>query len=155
MIRFPECRDIYHLGFYADCGAARGFRHCLFPASHFTNTSLFLSVLLFGLTSQYHTTTSDLYSFNFLIPSSWSKGSAVGIATGYGLGARGVGVEVLVEARFFSSRQQFWGPPNGYQGLSPGVKWPRREVDHSPPANAEVKNLCIYTPMCVHGIVFN
>jgi hypothetical protein len=29
--------------------------------------------------------------------------------------------------------------------LSPGVKWPGREVDHSPPTSAEVKKLWIYT----------
>jgi hypothetical protein len=29
--------------------------------------------------------------------------------------------------------------------LSPGVKWPGREADHSPPTSAEVKKKCIYT----------
>jgi hypothetical protein len=29
--------------------------------------------------------------------------------------------------------------------LSPGVKRPRREADHSPPASAEVKKMLIYT----------
>jgi hypothetical protein len=29
--------------------------------------------------------------------------------------------------------------------LSPGVKWRRREADHSPPTNAEVKKTWIYT----------
>jgi hypothetical protein len=29
--------------------------------------------------------------------------------------------------------------------LSPGVKWPRREADHSPPTRAEVKKMWIYT----------
>jgi hypothetical protein len=49
--------------------------------------------------------------------------NAVGIATGYGLDGQGVGVRVLVGARFFSSplhSDQFWGPPNllsnGYRG---------------------------------------
>jgi hypothetical protein len=49
---------------------------------------------------------------------------------------------------FFSTPQRpdrFWGPLNllfnGYRGtLSPGVKRPERETDHSPPTNAEVKN---------------
>jgi hypothetical protein len=38
---------------------------------------------------------------------------------------------------------RFWGPPsllpNGYRGLSPGVKLQGREADHSPQTNAEVK----------------
>jgi hypothetical protein len=67
--------------------------------------------------------------------------SAVGIATGYVLDGRGVGVLVPVGARFLSSRRRpgwFWGPPsllpNGYRGLFlRGVKWPGREADHSPP----------------------
>jgi hypothetical protein len=29
--------------------------------------------------------------------------------------------------------------------LSPGVKWPGREADHSPPASAEAKKIRIYT----------
>jgi hypothetical protein len=44
-----------------------------------------------------------------------------------------------------------WGPPNllsnGYRGSFPGVKRPRREADHSPPASAEV--------ILLHGVVLN
>jgi hypothetical protein len=39
--------------------------------------------------------------------------------------------------------------------LSPGVKWLGREVDHSPPASAEVKKMWIYTSTCLHGVVLN
>jgi hypothetical protein len=41
--------------------------------------------------------------------------------------------------------------------LSPGVKRPGREVDHSPPASAEVKKMWIYTatPIRLHGVVLN
>jgi hypothetical protein len=82
-----------------------------------------------------------------------SRDSAVGIATGYGLDDRGVGVRVPVGSRIFSSPRRpdrLWGPPNllsnGYRGaLSPGVKRPGRYADHSPPANAEVKKMLIYT----------
>jgi hypothetical protein len=48
-----------------------------------------------------------------------------GIATGYGLDDRGVGVRVPVGSRIFSSPRRpdrLWGPPslsNGYQGLLP------------------------------------
>jgi hypothetical protein len=83
----------------------------------------------------------------------WSRGSAVGIATGYGLDDRGVGVRVPVGSRIFSSPSRpdgLWGPPNllsnWYRGsLSPRVKRPRREADYSPPASAEVKKMWIYT----------
>jgi hypothetical protein len=89
------------------------------------------------------------------------RDSAVGIATGYGLDGRGVGVRVPVGERFFSPPRppdRLRGPPsllsNGYWGLlSPGVKRPGREADHLPPTIAEVKNTCIYT--CLHGIVLN
>jgi hypothetical protein len=41
--------------------------------------------------------------------------------------------------------------------LSPGVKRPGREDDHSPPTSAEVKKIWIYTstPIRLHGVVFN
>jgi hypothetical protein len=82
----------------------------------------------------------------------WIRDSAVGIATGYGLEDRGVGVRIPVLSRNFSSLRRpdrLWGPPNllcnGYRGaLSPGVKRQGREADHSPPASAEVKKMWIY-----------
>jgi hypothetical protein len=71
-----------------------------------------------------------------------SRDSVVGIATGYGLDDRGVGVRVSVGSRIFSSPRRpdrLWGPPNllsnGYRG---------READHSSPASAEVKKMWIY-----------
>jgi hypothetical protein len=86
-----------------------------------------------------------------VIGGSWD--SAAGIATGYGLDDRGVGVRVPVGSRIFSSpchREWLWGPSNhlstGYQGtLSPGVKSPGCEAYHSPPTSAVVKKMWIYT----------
>jgi hypothetical protein len=65
-----------------------------------------------------------------------SQDTIVGIATGYGLDDWAVGV-----------------PSPG--DLSPGVKRPRREADHSSPS-AEVKknvDLYIHSPQRLHGIV--
>jgi hypothetical protein len=64
-----------------------------------------------------------------------SRDSVDGIATGYGLDDREVGVPVPVESRIFSSPIHW----------VPGVKRARREADHSPPASAEVKIMWIYT----------
>jgi hypothetical protein len=82
-----------------------------------------------------------------------SRDSVVGIATGYGLDYRGVGVRVPVGSRIFSSPRssdRLWGSPNllssGLPGaLSPGVKQPGREANHSPPASADVKKMWIST----------
>jgi hypothetical protein len=82
-----------------------------------------------------------------------SRDSAVGIATGYGLDSREVGVRVPVGARFFRSPSRlhrFWGsaqPPIQWVPgtLSPEIKLPGREADHSPPSCAEVKSTWIYT----------
>jgi hypothetical protein len=55
----------------------------------------------------------------------WSRDSAVGIATGYGLDDQGVRVRVPVGSRIFSSPSRpdrLWDPPNlsnGYWGLFP------------------------------------
>jgi hypothetical protein len=82
-----------------------------------------------------------------------SGDGVVGIATGYGLDDRRVGVRVPEGSRIFCSPRRpdgLWGPSNllsdGYRGLSsPGVERPGREADHSPPASAEVKKMWIYT----------
>jgi hypothetical protein len=83
-----------------------------------------------------------------------SRGSSVGIANGYGLDNRGVGVRVLVESRiltFLCHRNRFWGPLNFifivYKGaLSLGVKRQGREADHSPLTGAEAENVGAIPP---------
>jgi hypothetical protein len=95
--------------------------------------------------------TFSRYFDNTFKVESWD--SVVIIATGYRLDDRGVGVQVPVGVRICTSPRhpdRLWGPPNllsnGYRGaLSPGVKWPVREADHSTPTSAEVKKMWIYT----------
>jgi hypothetical protein len=82
--------------------------------------------------------------------------SVVGVATDYGLDNWGVGVLVQVGPRIVSkSYRPALGstqPPIQWVpgALSPGVKRPGREADHSPPASAEAKKMWIYTstPPC-------
>jgi hypothetical protein len=86
-----------------------------------------------------------------------SQDFSVGIATGYGLDDRGVGVRVPVRWRIFCSSRRsdwFWGPTsllsNGYRGLFPGGKSARVVPDYSPPTTSisEVKITwsCTTTP---------
>jgi hypothetical protein len=87
--------------------------------------------------------------FEFLTAMIKSRDSAVGIATCNGLDDRGVGVQVPIGSRIFSSPSRpdrLWGPIQRVPGaLSPGVKRPGHEADHSPPTSAEVKKMWIYT----------
>jgi hypothetical protein len=61
--------------------------------------------------------------------------SAVGIGTGYEMKYRGVGVQVPVGSRIFSSPLR----PDQILGSSWGVKRPRCEAGYSPPPSAEIK----------------
>jgi hypothetical protein len=75
------------------------------------------------------------------------------MATGYGLDDRGVGVRVSVEVIFFTTKCRpdriCWStqPPIQWVSgaVSPAVKRPGREANHSPLASAEVKKTWIYT----------
>jgi hypothetical protein len=73
-----------------------------------------------------------------------SRDSAVGITTGCVLDDGGVGVQVSVGSRiFFTSSRSDLGstqPPIQWVpgALSPGVKQPDREADHSRPPSPEV-----------------
>ena len=69
------------------------------------------------------------------------RDSVVGIATRYGLdgpGSNPGGGEI-----FCTGPDRPWGPTSlltlGYRVSIPGVKRPRRVVDHPPPSSAEVK----------------
>jgi len=69
------------------------------------------------------------------------------------------------EWEFFSSPQRpdrFWGQPsllfNGYRDLSPGVKRPGRDADHSPPSSAGVKKAWsdyLHSPTRLHVVVYS
>jgi hypothetical protein len=79
------------------------------------------NLLYVGLTRTAEKTPLQMYS--------WSRDSAVGIATGYGMDDWEVGVWVPVGSRIFTSPccpDRLWGPPNllynGYQELFPGGK---------------------------------
>jgi hypothetical protein len=81
-----------------------------------------------------------------------SRDSAISVESGYVLENRGVGVRVLVWSRISSSpsrSDRFWNPPEppiqwAPGTLSPEVKRPGREDDHSLPTNAKVKKTWIY-----------
>jgi hypothetical protein len=76
------------------------------------------------------------------------RDSLVGLATGYGLDDRGVGVRVHVGCGVHPASY-----PVGTGALSPGLKRPGREADHSPPASAEVKKTWIYTSTLPYAIL--
>jgi hypothetical protein len=84
-----------------------------------------------------------------------------GIATGYELEDRGVGVRVLVGSRIFStsSRPALVAHPASYPVATgspfPGVKRPRLQADHSPSTIADVKKTWIYTSIRLYGVVLN
>jgi hypothetical protein len=87
------------------------------------------------------------------------RDNSVRIVTGYGLDDRGVGVRVPEGSRVFSTSSSpalvsTQPPIQWVPGVpSPGVKWPVREVDHSPPTSAEVKKMWIYTPIPTYALM--
>jgi hypothetical protein len=95
-----------------------------------------------------------------------SRDSAVGIATGYGLGDRGFGFRVPVGSRMSLLHVVQTGSgvhqtsyPMGTGGVVfPGVKRPGREDNHSSSATAEFKknvDLYIHFPTRFNGVVLN
>jgi hypothetical protein len=82
-----------------------------------------------------------------------SRDSSVDIALGYGLDDRSSRVRLPAGAGNFSLLHRVQtgsgahpaSYPVGTRGSFPGVKWPGREVEDSPPSSAEVKNAWSYT----------
>jgi hypothetical protein len=68
-----------------------------------------------------------------------SKDSSVGIATGYGLDDRMIGVRFPAGATNFSLHHRVQTGSGAHPASYPGVKWPGREADHSPPSSADVR----------------
>jgi hypothetical protein len=102
----------------------------------------------------------------FILLSTQSRDSSVGIALGHGLYYRGSRVRFPAGAGNFSLHhrdQNGCGAypasyPVGTGTLSLGIKRPGREADHSPPSGAEIKNAWSYTftpPICLHGVVLS
>jgi hypothetical protein len=89
-----------------------------------------------------------------------SRDSAVGIAAGYGLDGRMVGVRVPAGTGIvFSPRRsdQFWGPPsplsNGYRGLSGRVM--KLTTHLQPVPRSRIPESIHPVPIRLHDIVFN
>jgi hypothetical protein len=114
--------------------AATSFVSCPpFPASHYPFFPFFF------LSSSNSTAYSFSYYYLYL--------SSVGIATGYGLGDRGL---IPSRSKRFFSTPQHPDPvsyPMGAGGLHPWDKWPEREAVHFPPPSTGVKNGGAVTPL--------
>jgi hypothetical protein len=81
-----------------------------------------------------------------------SRSSVAGIATGYGLDDRGIGVQVPVGSR--PSMTSIHPPIPWVTGaLSPEAKWLEREADRSPPTIAEVKKTWVYTSTTTYAFM--
>jgi hypothetical protein len=74
-----------------------------------------------------------------------SPDSAVGIGSGYGLDGRGV--KNFLFSMLSKVALGITQPPTQWvpEALSPGVKRPGREADHSPATSVEVKKTWAYT----------
>jgi hypothetical protein len=87
-----------------------------------------------------------------------SPDNVVGVATRQGAGWYGVRIPTGPKDTLFSKTFKICPPSslfNAYLASFPGVKRPRREVGHSTPSSAEVKNECSCTsapPVCLHGV---
>jgi hypothetical protein len=79
--------------------------------------------------------------------------TTAGIATGYGLRAGRQGQDLSLFPTASRPAMGSTQPPLQWRtgALSPGVKWPGRESDHSPPPSAEVDNGAATAPLADHS----
>jgi hypothetical protein len=110
--------------------------------------------------TSHHVITFKNYTLNLC------RDSSVGIAIGYGLEDRMIGVQFPAGAGNFSLRHRVQtgsgAHPASYSmgigGSFLEVKRPRREANHSPPSSAKVKGfieLYLHYPKCLHGVVLS
>jgi hypothetical protein len=96
----------------------------------------------------------------------WCRDISVGMALRYGLDDRGSGFDArrgLGIFLFTTASRPALGPTQPPiqwvpGALSLGVKRSGREVDHSPPSSAEVKEcveLYLHSPIRLHGVVLS
>jgi hypothetical protein len=97
---------------------------------------------------------SKLHSFLHILANLYkSRDRSVGLATGYELEDRMIGVRFLPEAGNFSLHHRVQtgsgvhsaAYTTGTGGFSLWVKQPGREADHSPPSSAEVVELYVHS----------
>jgi hypothetical protein len=87
------------------------------------------------------------------------RDSSVGIASGYGLDGRGIGVRLLTGASVQTISGTHTASNTMVTGaLSTDVKRPGREANHSRPSGGEVRKhveLCTHSLIRLHRAVFN
>jgi hypothetical protein len=82
-----------------------------------------------------------------------SRNSAVGIATGYGLDSRGVGARVPVGERFFPLHVV--QTRSGAHPVSESGQGMKLTTHLQLVPRSRIRDLYIYSPMGLHGVVFN
>jgi hypothetical protein len=109
---------------------------------------------------------SEVLSFSdeiiLILPCTWSRNSAIAVATGRTRG-RSSSPGRVKNVLFSKSSRPVLGPTQPpiqwvLGVLSPGVKRPGREADHSPPnwfRSQENVGLYIHYPIRLHGVVLN
>jgi hypothetical protein len=97
----------------------------------------------------------------YMFYSLWNRVSVVGTETKLWLGRSGCRIVADARDLLISKRSTYrhWRQHslifNGCQGSFPGVKWPGRQADHSPPSSDEDRNWWSYTSdpsIRLHGV---
>jgi hypothetical protein len=126
-----------------NCAATQEIPSILWnPKIHYSVHKSLPLVHILSQTDSVHTIPSYLSKihFNIVLPSTVSRDSVVGIASPNR-------VKNFLFSKSSRPALRSTQPPIQWVpgALSPGVKRPGLEVDHSPPASAEFKNMWMYT----------